>query len=53
MGYNLAGKNQDDNTHAFGLFSIRERIRPLGGELEIDSKPGQGTMVTLMAPLKK
>ena len=53
MGYNLAGNNQGDNTHAFGLFSIRERIRPLGGELEIDSKPGQGTMVTLLAPLKK
>ena len=53
MGYNLTGKNQGDNTHAFGLFSIRERIRPLGGELEIDSRPGQGTMVTLMAPLKK
>jgi signal transduction histidine kinase len=52
-GYKLAGKNQGNNTHAFGLFSIRERIRPLGGELEIDSKPGQGTMVTLMAPLKK
>ncbi len=53
VGYNLAGNNQGDNTHAFGLFSISERIHHLGGELEIDSKPGQGTMVTLAAPLKK
>jgi PAS domain S-box-containing protein len=54
MGYDLAGNNQGTtNTHAVGLFSISERIRHLGGELEIDSKPGQGTMVTLLAPLKK
>ena len=54
IGYSLAGNNQDNtNTHAFGLFSISERIHHLGGALEIDSKPGHGTMVTLLAPLKK
>jgi signal transduction histidine kinase len=54
IGYNLADNNQGTtNSHAFGLFSISERIRHLGGELEIDSKPGQGTMATLLAPLKK
>jgi PAS domain S-box-containing protein len=36
----------------FGFFSIRERLEELGGHLEIDSKPGYGTKVTLMAPLK-
>jgi PAS domain S-box-containing protein len=30
-GWNLAGNNRSDNTHAFGLFSIGERIRHLGG----------------------
>lgn len=37
----------------FGLFSIAERIQHLGGRLEIDSQKGKGTMVTLVAPLKK
>ena len=37
----------------FGLFSIRERLEWLGGHLEIESKPGCGCKVTMMAPLKK
>ncbi len=37
----------------FGLFSIRERLEQLGGELEIESAPGHGTRVTIMAPLKE
>ena len=37
----------------FGLFSIRERLEQIGGELEIDSAPGHGTKVTLVAPLKQ
>jgi PAS domain S-box-containing protein len=36
----------------FGLFNITERIRHLGGRLEVDSLRGKGTMVTLVAPLK-
>jgi signal transduction histidine kinase len=36
----------------FGLFSIRERLQHLGASLKVDSKPGQGTRVTLVAPLK-
>lgn len=34
----------------FGLFSIRERIELLGGRLEVDSAPGQGTRITLHVP---
>ena len=40
-----------DNTHSFGLFSIRERLRHLGGHLDITSAPGQGTTVTLVLPV--
>jgi PAS domain S-box-containing protein len=36
----------------FGLFNITERIRHLGGNFEVDSQKGKGTMVTLAAPLK-
>ncbi len=34
----------------FGLFSIRERMRHLGGRLEIDSKPGGGSRVDIVSP---
>jgi PAS domain S-box-containing protein len=35
----------------FGLFSVRERLESFGGRLEIDSRTGGGTRVTLAAPL--
>jgi PAS domain S-box-containing protein len=38
-------------SRGFGMFSIRERLSPLGGHLEIKSEPGRGTHVTLVAPL--
>ncbi len=37
----------------FGLFSIRERLSHLGGQLQITSEPGHGTRVALLAPLKR
>jgi len=36
----------------FGLFSIRERLEQLGGNLEIESGAGQGSKISMMAPLK-
>jgi PAS domain S-box-containing protein len=39
------------STRGFGLFSVRERLQHLGARLEIDSTPGQGSRVTLVAPL--
>lgn len=35
----------------FGLFSIRERMRALGGAFDIHSQPGQGTTATLTVTL--
>lgn len=35
----------------FGLFSIRERLGYLGGRMEADSTPGDGSRFTLLAPL--
>jgi len=40
------------NQASFGLASIRERMGYLGGSLHIDSHPGNGTTVTLTAPLE-
>ena len=35
----------------FGLFSIRERLDPIGGRLILDTSPGRGTRASLLAPL--
>ena len=37
--------------HSFGLFSVSERVRHLGGSLDISSAPGAGTTVTLSVPM--
>ncbi|MFH1717579.1 MAG: ATP-binding protein [Planctomycetota bacterium] len=37
----------------FGLFSIRERLEQLGGQISIESSPGNGCRITMTAPLKK
>ncbi len=37
----------------FGLFSIRERLRPYGGTLEVQSAPGAGTHIILTVPLAR
>lgn len=39
-------------TGCYGLFGIKEQFQPLGGYLNVDSRPGHGTRVTLAAPLK-
>lgn len=43
--------NQSDHSSGFGLFSIDERVRHFGGHLEVDSRRGRGTRVTLVIPL--
>jgi len=37
----------------FGLFSIGERLELLGGSMEVESAPGQGTRVTIHAPCRR
>lgn len=36
--------------NSFGLKSIHERVVNIGGEMEIDSSPGNGTTITLSVP---
>jgi PAS domain S-box-containing protein len=43
--------NHADQSSGFGLFSIEERVRHFGGHLEVDSRRGRGTRVTLLIPL--
>jgi signal transduction histidine kinase len=41
-----------EKSKGLGLFSVHERLRHIGGKLEIKSKRGKGTQVILTAPLK-
>ncbi len=41
----------DEMASGFGLFSIRERLQFMGGKCRIDSSPGRGTTVCLLAPI--
>lgn len=40
-----------DENKGFGLFSIRERLRHLGGQMDVRSGRGRGTRVILTAPI--
>jgi signal transduction histidine kinase len=42
----------DPRHGGFGLFSIRERLSRVGASMHIDSRPGNGTKVTMMFPIK-
>ena len=41
----------DDTPHGLGLLGIKERVDQIGGNLEIISHPGSGTMLRLHFPL--
>lgn len=50
-GFDTAKISGRETTGGFGLFSIRERLEPLGGSMEIESAPGRGTRVTILIPV--
>ncbi|MFE2871087.1 sensor histidine kinase [Embleya sp. NPDC059259] len=39
-----------DSADGFGLRAMRERVDLLGGRVEVDAAPGQGTVVTVTVP---
>ena len=54
VGFDMAeAERRVGKNGGFGLFSIRERLKYLGGSLECDSQQGCGTRISLVAPLKK
>lgn len=52
---NGRGISEDEiaNTRSIGLVGMRERAMLIGGELSLQGTPGQGTVVTLRAPLSR
>jgi signal transduction histidine kinase len=54
IGFDMAAAEATvgSNGGGFGLFSIRERLKHLGGCLECSSQAGQGTRISMIAPLK-
>ncbi len=50
-GFDLAAVMSGGSSSKFGLFSIRERMKSLGGSFDLQSIPGQGTTVLLSLPL--
>jgi signal transduction histidine kinase len=42
-----------ENTRGLGLLGMQERIELLGGELEIDASPGNGTQIFIRVPIKE
>lgn len=49
-GFDPANQGGERSSGGFGLFSIRERLRQLGGRFDVVSAPGQGTCITLCVP---
>lgn len=52
VGFDAEAVSRRDSPGArFGLFSIREQMERMGGEINVDSAPGRGTRVRLGVPI--
>jgi len=49
----VAASGDEKKRGAFGLISMRERARGLGGMLEVQSRRGKGTLVRVVIPTSK
>ena len=53
-GFEVVGEASDGGSAgSFGLVGMRERARLIGAQLEIESRPDQGTRVTVTVPLEQ
>lgn len=49
-GFDLKQAKARQHDGGFGLFTVRERVEPLGGSVVVESAPGRGTRVRLRLP---
>ena len=47
------GDTPREKAEGFGLYSIKERLRYIGGDFTVTSARNRGTSITLKAPLKR
>jgi signal transduction histidine kinase len=52
IGFEVPAVLAKRGQRGLGLIGIRERLHALGGTLQIDSQPGQGTELIVAVPLK-
>ena len=50
VGFDLKKIYARGGNEGFGLFSLRERLEMIGGRVNIDSAPGEGTRVAMIVP---
>jgi signal transduction histidine kinase len=51
-GFDPSRQGRPDDGGHFGLFSIRERMRQLGGRTTVETAPGAGTRIVLSIPVE-
>jgi signal transduction histidine kinase len=51
-GFDSGSVGNGEGSH-FGLAFMRERMQQIGGSMDIDSKPGAGTVLTLHVPTRE
>ena len=49
-GVGITGSTEPRADRGFGLIGMRERITSVGGELSIESAPGEGTTIAVSVP---
>ena len=52
IGFDYKPESFRHKRKSLGLFSINERVTDIGGSMKIDTKPGKGTIVELIVPIK-
>jgi PAS domain S-box-containing protein len=50
VGFDAPGGGIGEGGSGFGLFQIRERVGVMGGQMEIESIPNEGTRTTIILP---
>jgi signal transduction histidine kinase/DNA-binding NarL/FixJ family response regulator len=53
VGFNVATLAGAPSSPKFGLFSIRERMKTLGGAFALHSQPGEGTTAVITVPIPR
>jgi signal transduction histidine kinase len=54
VGFDISNQTpENERKFGIGLFSARERLNYLGGNIKMESRPGKGTCATLTVPLVK